>query len=620
MTGVLVPLSFLFLRPDPRSSNSPSTDLRDTVSAVTSAEASSKLVTRRIAEEMAERRKGLDPRHDGWDTEVIVEEAKAQLRLILAELRSGSKFEAERSESKLSAIVTTNVVCSPLRPPGLQQEFQDDSIQVLRPRGGLDAPPFHGRHGLVQSMAGLAMAFRPETESIHTELHVNAVTTKGEVAATKALVELVGRDQGHTVQISTTWDCLWQRQKVGPPLLSAIRVASYEEAATLSGGGVWFADCTESVLGSNSSFRQQLAFGLDHWLKRIERGHYMHVFAATGLSVGDVNGDKLDDLYVCQPGGLPNRLYVQKPDGSAEDVSSQAHVDWLDHSSSALILDLDNDADQDLAVATLAGVLVMENDSSGKFRLKAVLSTAGADTQSMCTADYDNDGDLDIYVCMNFAKTTSQDTTSKAPFVYHDANDGAPNRLFRNDVEPGGKWNFADVTLSSGLNADNSRHSLAAAWEDYDNDGDQDLYVANDYGQNCLYRNDAGRFTNVAGDLGVVDFGSGMSVSWGDFNRDGWMDLYVGNMFSSAGSRITPQQRFRPGLDPRVRQILRRFAKGNSLFANVAGNRFQEVGADARVEMGRWAWSSLFVDVDNSGWDDLFVANGYITTEDTGDL
>ncbi|MEM8681265.1 MAG: VCBS repeat-containing protein, partial [Planctomycetota bacterium] len=203
-------------------------------------------------------------------------------------------------------------------------------------------------------------------------------------------------------------------------------------------------------------------------------------------------------------------------------------------------------------------------------------------------------------------------------FVYHDANDGGGNLMFRNDSTPG-KWNFVDATAEVGLDANNQRHSLAASWADFDNDGDADLYVANDYGQNCLYRNDGGRFTDIAPEAGVVDFGSGMSVSWGDVDRDGQLDLYVGNMFSSAGNRITRQRQFKPDDDGTTREVYRRFAKGNSLFQNDHGV-FKEFSGDAGVEMARWAWSSLFADLNNDGWQDLVVANGYITTEDTGDL
>jgi hypothetical protein len=162
--------------------------------------------------------------------------------------------------------------------------------------------------------------------------------------------------------------------------------------------------------------------------------------------------------------------------------------------------------------------------------------------------------------------------------------------------------------------------ALAAAWEDYDDDGDPDLYVANDFGPNDLFRNDGGKFVNVAIEARVEDFGSGMSVSWGDFNRDGRIDLYVGNMFSSAGNRITFQADKLRALDARSLPLLQRFAKGNSLFENVGGGRFREVSDPLGVEMGRWAWSSLFVDINNDGWEDLYVSNGYVTNDNPDDL
>jgi hypothetical protein len=182
------------------------------------------------------------------------------------------------------------------------------------------------------------------------------------------------------------------------------------------------------------------------------------------------------------------------------------------------------------------------------------------------------------------------------------------------------RWHLTDVTRTVGLDSNNQRHSLAAAWEDFDNDGDQDLYVANDYGQNCLYRNDGARFTDIAEEAGVVDHGSGMSVDWGDYNRDGSIDLYVGNMFSSAGRRITTQTQFLANVPPARRLLYRRFAKGNTLYANRGDGTFRETSHQTNTEMGRWSWSSVFSDFNNDGWDDLLVANGYITTDDQGDL
>ena len=202
------------------------------------------------------------------------------------------------------------------------------------------------------------------------------------------------------------------------------------------------------------------------------------------------------------------------------------------------------------------------------------------------------------------------------PMPYYDANNGGRNTLLRND----GSFRFSDVTQQTGLEQNNTRYSLAVSWEDYDNDGDLDLYVANDYGRNCLYRNDGGRFVNVAQQLGVEDMSAGMSICWGDYNHDGWMDMYVANMFSAAGNRITFQRQFKSSVDPTVRKAFQRHARGNTLFENDGKGGFRDVSVQAGVTMGRWAFGSRFVDLNNDGWDDLVVANGFISADDSGDL
>jgi hypothetical protein len=202
------------------------------------------------------------------------------------------------------------------------------------------------------------------------------------------------------------------------------------------------------------------------------------------------------------------------------------------------------------------------------------------------------------------------------PVPYHDANNGGANVMLRNE----GDFAFRDVTKQCGLDANNRRFSQAAAWEDFDNDGDPDLYVANDFGRNNLYRNDGGVFTDIAAQAGVEDLSAGMSVSWADYNRDGRMDLYVGNMFSSAGNRISYQRRFKSGAADETVAGFRRHARGNSLFENLGDGTFRDVSVACGATMGRWAWASPFVDLNNDGWQDLIVANGYVTNDDSGDL
>jgi hypothetical protein len=395
-------------------------------------------------------------------------------------------------------------------------------------------------------------------------------------------------------------------------------VEDYEESQIAIPGGRLFVDCTQSTLAGNPVYEQQILPGINHWLTRIPK-EFMGRFGHHGIALGDVNGDDLEDLYACDAGGLPNRLYIQQPDGTAIEVSSQSGVDLLEDSVGALLIDLDNDGDQDLVVGTDPLLQLAENDGLGRFTWRHGIDV-NTDSFSLCAADYDVDGDLDIYVCGY--KVGKHDPTQRGlpfPLPYHDANNGGKNVLLRND----GDFQFTDVTARTGLDVNNTRFSMAAAWEDFDNDGDLDVYVANDFGRNNLYRNDGGRFIDIAASAGVEDHASGMSVSWGDYDRDGRMDLYVGNMFSAAGNRITYQRRFSAGLPGETVSHLQRMARGNTLFANVTETGaagFRDVSQQAAVNMGRWAWGSKFVDVTNDGWPDLIVANGYVTGEDQSDL
>ena len=113
---------------------------------------------------------------------------------------------------------------------------------------------------------------------------------------------------------------------------------------------------------------------------------------------------------------------------------------------------------------------------------------------------------------------------------------------------------------------------------------------------------------------------SNMKAAWGDYNNDGWMDLYVSNMFSSAGSRITHHAKFKSGADQTDLAGFRRHARGNSLFENRGDGTFADRGIESGTTMGRWAWGSLFVDIYNDGWRDVYVTNGFVTADNNNDL
>jgi hypothetical protein len=570
-----------------------------------------------------------DPSKDGWDSEAFHDRASKQLNKLGALLLRPEQVNAET----VGELVTEGFSCEPLRPRNLQTVFEDHVLKAER--GLIDAAAVekeqagsqHGRDGFMDALQQLAKPLLGATD-LRFKFKVIRVLPAADAVTTHQYFSISGLTNNGVVEQNATWIIRWLPDAA--PRMQWIGVTDFEEVATRDSRGPLFADCTESVLGRNASYRQQMLWGCNYWLERIENTQEMSLFGNPGIALGDVNGDGLEDLYVCQEQGLPNRLYVQNEDGTLRDESEAAGVNWLQGSRSALLIDLDNDSDQDLVVVTLGNLVIAENDGHGRFTIRTLLPTAD-DTMSISAADFDRDGDLDLYVCgYNPDRTLeNRDATvflsAAEGFVLHDANNGGHNNLFRNDGLQDGEWRFTDVTVEVGLDVNNRRYSFASAWEDFDNDGDQDLYVANDYGRDNLYRNDTQpggepRFVDISNTAHAEDSAGGMSIAWGDYDRDGWMDAYVSNMFSSAGNRVTYQPNFKPESAPEVKTRLQHFARGNTLLKNRGDGSFDDVTNAARVEMGRWAWGSLFVDVNNDGWEDIFVSNGYMTADDTGDL
>jgi hypothetical protein len=174
-----------------------------------------------------------------------------------------------------------------------------------------------------------------------------------------------------------------------------------------------------------------------------------------------------------------------------------------------------------------------------------------------------------------------------------------------------GDGQFEDVTDEVGMNANRERWSYAATWADFDADGDADLYVANDYAKNSLYRNlGDGTFEEVAGELGATDSGNGMGVSWADIDGDLKLDLYVSNMQSFAGNRITRLENF-PG-NAEQQALYKRFSKGNSLLRNT-GDGFEDVTEASGAKPAFWAWGNAPFDYDADGDTDMFVCGGFYT-------
>lgn len=541
----------------------------------------------------------LDPAKDGWDSEVRGAQYAAQLQLITEALQS--KKTSLAPPPALAPALAPEFRGQKIRPTSLPTVFQNAGLTVKRGAAASETFPFDK----------ILPTWPASTTKLKSKIKVTHITPN----SCQALLTF----KSSLLQINTTWRCSWTHAT--PPLLKALHVIDYEEVAQK--GTRLFSDVTASALGQLPAYQDQLLHSTDHWRLRLPRDFGLDPPANHGIAIGDINGDGLEDLYLCQQGGIPNRLFLQNPDGTMLDFSTESKTDWLDYCAAAIFVDLDNDGDQDLVISQDFKILFMENiDGKGHYELTFGTSTR-AQSFSINAADFDQDGLLDIYICgYNASYSAARSGVLAEPIPFHDANNGGPNTLWRNL----GNWTFGDVTKATGLEEENTRFSFAASWEDYDQDGDLDLYVANDFGRNCLYQNQGAKtgslpfFVNIAAPLNVEDSSAGMSTSWGDFNRDGWMDLYVSNMFSSAGNRITYQDQFKTDADQKTRATFQRMARGNTLFAANGKGGFQDVSATTHTSMARWCWASTFADINNDGWPDILAANGFITTEDTGDL
>ena len=566
-----------------------------------------------------------DPAQDGWESEALHKASNAQLKRLakLFEKADGKKIQS----GQLSGIVSNSFLCKTLVPDKLNEVFRDRALVVRRavldqvPPG---APSYEGVAGFAEALGELGQRLVGASD-VHAKFKQFRIETQSDSFLTTVLFEASGHTSNGSAQLNARWDCHWTRgsRKDQPPLLSSVHVRDYEDAIAQSPSQTLLADCTEAVLAANPCYLEQFGRGMDYWLERIEShfgliddGHY-------GLAVGDVNEDGLEDVYLGRPGGLPNRLLIQNADGTVTDRSASSGADVLDDCRSAILVDLDNDGHQDLVLAAARKLLVFSGDGQGKFTLRA--EKDGHFQFTLAAADYDMDGDLDFFLC-NYSRQEDSDVGRFGlPVPFHNATNGGKNVLFRND----GNWVFSDATSESGLDVNNNRWSYAAAWEDFDNDGDLDLYIANDFGHNNLYQNDPAhskegrRFTDITEQANAVDANFGMSVAWGDYDRDGWMDVYIANMFSSAGNRVTFQDQFKRQRSHHELELLRRLARGNTLLKNTGSTDapgFLDVSEQAATTMGRWSWGSLFADINNDGWQDLLITNGFLTHDSQDDL
>ena len=327
-----------------------------------------------------------------------------------------------------------------------------------------------------------------------------------------------------------------------------------------------------------------------------------------GAAFLDYNNDGFQDIYFVNGTALPplvekqldegelpgNALYRNNGDGAFTDVAIAAGVADKGYGMGCAVGDYNNDGFSDLYVTNFGANVFFHNNGDGTFT-DVTAETGIGDTRwgtSCAFVDYDNDGFLDLYVT-NYVKydiESDQVCMNKGVRVYCDPRlyEGELDILYHNN----GDGTFTDVTKTAGFSKAMGR-GLALAWGDYDDDGDMDVYIANDADQNFLYRNNGnGTFTDVSLTAGVGfsedgEAENGMGADFGDYDNDGRLDLVVTNFQGQT----------------------------NTLYHNEGNGLFSDVSYASKIgtmSLPYLAWGVSFCDYDSDGYQDLFIANGHL--------
>ena len=344
-----------------------------------------------------------------------------------------------------------------------------------------------------------------------------------------------------------------------------------------------------------------------HW-KHVDGRSGQKYFMETlgsGAAFFDYDADGDSDLYFVNGAPLPgyiteetptNCFYQNNGDGTFTDITQKAQVGDTGYGHGCAVGDYNNDGRLDLYVTNYGTNRLYHNNGDGTFT--DVAEAAGVTeprwSTSCAFADYDSDGNLDLYVVNYIVFDITENPwcglKEKGIRAYCEPDNfpAQSDTLYRNN----GDGTFTDVTKSAGI-YNTTGKGLGVVWGDYNNDGAPDIYIANDSTENLFYRNNGdGTFEEIGFMVGVAlsEDGAaenGMGTTFGDWNNDGWFDLTVTNYAQQT----------------------------NTLYHNDADGFFTDTTATtktAQITYPYLGWATAFIDYNNDGYQDLFVANGHL--------
>ena len=357
-------------------------------------------------------------------------------------------------------------------------------------------------------------------------------------------------------------------------------------------------------------------FNASESTKRLQQAviNERHLFTNGGLTVLDFNHDGFYDILATL-NEQETLLFVNDGIDGFKRESLDLIEDRSRVSKFYVWVDLDNDGKEELVGERIlssnngqheVGLYTFAEGKmaavSGALTFKAPKWMYKIGFESIVPCDVNGDQLLDLI----FVGYSHNDSNRQPSFI--NATDGMKNLVFINQ----GKLRFKEEGLKRGLTE--TKYSLVAACHDFDEDGDQDLFVGNDFGSNDYYKNDGkGQFTATPEHPFYQGSSFTMGLSIADFDNTGRYAVSISNMYSHAGNRIVPLAGQLEGHNPR--DILR-LASGNSLYEKVDG-QWTDTGVKRNINVSGWAWANQFFDFDNDGDKDLFVTNGNNTHSDT---